>query len=79
MGATAFLIHNIDNGYVANDECVSDEGTVTTPRDGFRTHDDSWFCGRDLDELVYAFGKLGCLHVIRITAKRQIFPCPVNR
>ena len=63
----------------ADGERVGNEGSVTTPRNGFGAHDGHLLLDSQSDEFFQSRCKFGCLHVIGEPAKAAVAPAGVDR
>ncbi len=78
MGFGAFRGEYIHNINAADDQCISDEGTVAAPGDRFGAHDGSSLLTGQLNKLHHGYCKLRCLHVIGKAAERNVVPAGIE-
>jgi hypothetical protein len=72
------LANNVFYPDATKDKRVRDQGTVASPGYRFGTHQGATLPAGKLHDVLHVRGEFGCLHIVRVSAKRSISPAAVD-
>lgn len=79
MGIPTDFAHDVLSGNSAGEQRIGNQGTVASPRNGFRAHQCDAILVRELNKAIESLFEFRGLHVVGKAAEGCILPCRVNR